>query len=167
MVTFKNNSDNSKRLDLQILQNGWTSLYYQTSVLDNDLNWFKNEKYTIIEFNCTSWTNESVIHKALKRTLDFPDYYGGNLDALNDCLSDFEISVHGTIIVFRHFQTLDKKFAHCLLDIFADNSRKRMLFGQKLLTLIQVDNPKYQIAPIGSTPVLWNGAEWLDTKRNL
>ena len=27
------------------------------------------------------------IHKILRRDLEFPDYYGGNLDALWDCLS--------------------------------------------------------------------------------
>ncbi len=27
--------------------------------------------------------------KALKRDLNFPDWFGGNLDALNDCLTDF------------------------------------------------------------------------------
>lgn len=27
--------------------------------------------------------------KALQRDLDFPDWFGGNLDALNDCLTDF------------------------------------------------------------------------------
>ena len=28
------------------------------------------------------------IHEVLKRDLDFPDYYGGNTDALWDCLTD-------------------------------------------------------------------------------
>ena len=27
--------------------------------------------------------------KALQRDLDFPDWFGGNLDALHDCLTDF------------------------------------------------------------------------------
>ena len=28
------------------------------------------------------------VHAILKESLDFPDYYGGNLDALFDCLTD-------------------------------------------------------------------------------
>ena len=29
-------------------------------------------------------------HKIIKEKLDFPDYYGANLDALNDALSELE-----------------------------------------------------------------------------
>ena len=29
-------------------------------------------------------------HPYLKDALDFPDYYGNNLDALNDCLGDMD-----------------------------------------------------------------------------
>ena len=29
-----------------------------------------------------------AIHRILKETLGFPDYYGENLDALYDCLTD-------------------------------------------------------------------------------
>src|SRR5678809_1679452 len=86
-------------------------------------------------------------------------YYGENLDALNDCLSDIEINEPGLVIVFRHFQIVDKDIAHSLLDIFARNSRLHNLFGKRLLTLVQVDNPNYQIDPVGSSSVLWNGAE--------
>ena len=28
------------------------------------------------------------MHSEIKNALDFPDYYGGNLDALHDCLTD-------------------------------------------------------------------------------
>lgn len=31
--------------------------------------------------------NIEVLHDVLKDKLDFPDYYGGNLDALWDCLT--------------------------------------------------------------------------------
>ena len=48
------------------------------------------------------------IHEVLKRDLDFPDYYGGNLDALWDCLTDMlgginYIEIHG-------FDVIEKKF---------------------------------------------------------
>lgn len=36
------------------------------------------------------------IHEAFRRELDFPSYYGSNLDALYDCLSDLseEIEIY-------------------------------------------------------------------------
>ena len=32
--------------------------------------------------------SREATHEELKRKLDLPDYYGGNLDALNDCLAE-------------------------------------------------------------------------------
>ncbi|MEO6355179.1 MAG: barstar family protein [Ferruginibacter sp.] len=167
MAVFENNPDEWQRLDWQILQNGWTSLYWQEYILNNDLDWFKKEEYNIIDFDCTKWTDTNQVHKDLKKQLDFPDYYGENLSALNDCLSDVEINEPGLVIVFRHFHIVHKDIAHSLLDIFARNSRLHNLFGKRLLTLVQVDNPNYQIDPIGSSSVVWNGTEWLDSKRIL
>ncbi|SRR5579871_1060607 len=167
MAVFENNPDEWQRLDWQILQNGWTSLYWRQSILDNDIDWFKKEKYNIIDIDCTNWAVTNQIHKDLKKQLDFPDYYGDNFNALNDCLSELEIKDAGLVIAFRHFQIVDKDLAHSLLDIFARNSRLHYLFGKRLLTLVQVDNPKYQTDPVGSSSVLWNAAEWLDSKRGL
>ena len=43
------------------------------------------------------------LHRAFAETLDFPDYYGRNLDALHDCLTDMEepvgvIAVHTDLL---------------------------------------------------------------------
>ena len=43
------------------------------------------DKY-IVDFSKVKYCIE--IHEVLKRDLDFPDYYGGNTDALWDCLTD-------------------------------------------------------------------------------
>ncbi|MBO7363877.1 MAG: barstar family protein [Lachnospiraceae bacterium] len=32
--------------------------------------------------------NKSEVHRSIRRQLDFPDYYGNNLDALHDCLTE-------------------------------------------------------------------------------
>lgn len=167
MSGFKNNPVDLQRLDYRIFQNGWSSLYWRENILDSDIEWFKNERFRIIEFDCTSWTTETNIHKDIMNKLEFPEYYGGNLNALNDCLSDFEFNDAGALIVFRHFQFVERDLAHSLLDIFANNSRRDILFGDKLLTLVQVDNPDYSIEPVGDCPILWNEAEWLDSNRRL
>lgn len=167
MAIFKNNPDEWQRLDWRILQNEWTSLYWQQNVLENDLDWFKKENFKVVDFDCKKWTAETTIHKDLEKHLGFSAYYGQNFNALNDCLSDLEIDDIGFVIVFRHFQNVDKEIAHTLLDIFAKNSRFHILFGKKLLTIVQVDKPNYQINAVGCCEVLWNGAEWENSKRGL
>ena len=36
------------------------------------------------------------LHEALKEAFEFPDYYGGNLDALHDCLTDIAVKATET-----------------------------------------------------------------------
>ena len=50
------------------------------------------------------------IHEVLKRDLDFPDYYGGHLDALFDCLTDQLLSGRTYIEIFG-FERIEKSFA--------------------------------------------------------
>jgi ribonuclease inhibitor len=53
--------------------------------------------------HCTLYLDDikdkQSLHARLKGALMFPDYYGGNLDALNDCLTDLgeetAVVVHG------------------------------------------------------------------------
>lgn len=165
MTIFHNNPDEWQRIDWSILQNGWTCLYWKNEILEKDLEWFKKENYSLVEFDSKTWTNEKEMHKQLKEKLNFPDYYGENFDALNDCLSDLEILNVGQIVTFRHLDSLDSKRVHILLDVFANNSRLQMLFGKRLIVLVQVDNPNYQIENVGATTVMWNGAEWLNSNR--
>lgn len=45
--------------------------------------------------------------KALKRDLEFPDWFGGNLDALHDCLTDFSWHpASGYIITLSGYELL-------------------------------------------------------------
>ena len=42
----------------------------------------------MITLDGSRMTDRAAIHAELKRKLKLPDYYGGNLDALNDCLGE-------------------------------------------------------------------------------
>ena len=41
-----------------------------------------------IILNCENLTQRGQAHRYLAHMLDFPDYYGNNLDALFDCLTE-------------------------------------------------------------------------------
>ena len=60
------------------------------------------------------------IHNALKNGLNFPDYYGGNLDALWDCLTDF--IDNNVVIILKNYQFVEKankEYAEKILRVFA------------------------------------------------
>ena len=48
--------------------------------------------------------SREALHQALSALLAFPAYYGKNLDALHDCLTDLSDPVHLTVL---HAQALD------------------------------------------------------------
>ena len=65
------------------------------------------------------------LHRLLAEQLDFPDWYGGNLDALYDCLTDL---TEETSIILLHSQALTEtlgtsygRFCRVLTDAAAEN----------------------------------------------
>ncbi len=54
------------------------------------------------------FTTPAQLHAYMKEQLHFPDYYGANLDALNDCLTD--ISAPLRIIIERDNSVQDAWF---------------------------------------------------------
>ena len=48
-------------------------------------------EYTI---DCSEIHDAKVFHTTLAQALDFPDWYGHNLDALYDCLTELPEAVH-------------------------------------------------------------------------
>ena len=70
------------------------------------------------------------IHEILKRDLDFPDYYGGNLDALWDCLTDQLLSGI-TYIEIRGTEILDKHFPEDSKEILRIFKETKHAYGDK------------------------------------
>lgn len=117
------------------------------------------------------------MHRELAAALDFPDYYGHNVDALNDCMGDVAAGDYGApadatglVLVLTNFDTFAASHgptAQALLDIFASQARNAALFGHRMICLVQSDDPKLSFEPVGATEVVWNDAEWLNAKRGL
>ncbi|MBQ9212803.1 MAG: barstar family protein [Bacteroidales bacterium] len=71
-------------------------------------------KKIILDFSQTTKTN---VHKYLKEKFSFPDYYGCNLDALYDCLS--EISNPHCVGVFN----TEGKDLSGIIQVFKDSEQ--------------------------------------------
>ena len=95
----------------------------------------------------------------------------GNLDALNDGLrgQPFDSADNATIAI-ENFDALIKSEKHLslvLLDLLERHSRNYLLFGKRLIGLIQTNNPKIHFESIGGTSAQWNRDESLDSSRGL
>ncbi len=68
-------------------------------------------------------TDRETAHAYIARTLGFPSYYGGNLDALADCLSELG---KGACIVLTDRDEVEKKlgraYADRMLGVFLEQS---------------------------------------------
>ena len=71
--------------------------------------------------------DRQALHAQLKEKLGLPDYYGNNLDALNDCLSE---RVERELIVVEHASDMIEgceDYALGLLRVFSDNGIQVLL----------------------------------------
>ncbi len=72
-------------------------------------------------------TDRAEVHDELKRKLALPEYYGGNLDALNDCLS--ERPERELVVIENAGAFLEgcEGYAAVLLRVFGDNGIQVLL----------------------------------------
>jgi hypothetical protein len=86
-------------------------------------------------------------------------------------MGDVDVPLDGGMtIVLRNVDAVvlrEGKFLPVVLDILADATRTNLLFGRRLLTLLQSRNPALELPPVGATSVKWNPKEWLNAQRGL
>lgn len=171
LVAFIDDPREWQRLDWSILQNGSINLYYRKQILYEDLDWFSENNYKKFEFDCSTWTSDKDFHVNVKNKFGFPDYYGENLNAFNDCLRGIDIPYHsGVVIAFLGYDSFYDKFpdtAQNILDIIEVNSRRFLLTGRRMISLIQTNDPNILLTPVGACPILWNRKEWVKSCRSL
>lgn len=62
-------------------------------------------------------------HTALAIAFGFPDYYGKNLDALHDCLTDITEETEVILIQWEQMGDLGRRIQQVLTDSSAENPR--------------------------------------------
>jgi hypothetical protein len=165
-------------LDYRIAQQGGVALYWQPSVLNATISWLRDRGYRIAHMDTSSCTSELDVHRTFARALDFPSYFGENLDALADCLSDVAEADYGwshaeagLVMVIDRFDIVagwDAEFAHRVLDVVASAIYEAALLGNRILCLAQTDDNRLRFdGRVGGSKVGWNDAEWSDVNRGL
>jgi hypothetical protein len=120
------------------------------------------------------------MHESLQDVFRFPEYYGKNLDALWDCMTDLLVPKEGGVaIVLNSYDVYTRgpgssrasgettAAAQTVLDIMASASRVMLLTGKRLITLVQSDDPRMQFGKLGGVSAEWNKREWLNRDRAL
>jgi hypothetical protein len=159
----------------RLAANTFITLYWRRELLDQTIEGLRDRHFAVVEVDASGWTTEKDLHRDIAAALDFPDYYGRNLDALNDCLRDVvdgEFGVPsdatGFVLVLNHYDHFARacpRQAQIVLDILADQGRSAAVFGRRVLCLVHSDDPDITFQPVGAVPVMWNQAEWLDARR--
>lgn len=185
MASFRANEVNDEQRDWIILRDGGVHLYWRQEILADDVDWLKSNGYTIISLDAaewqsaSDWESENLMHESLKAQLSFPDYYGKNLDALDECILDDLVvpDAGGLALVLNRYDRFfkpvrstavdDRCTAETVLSILARAVQYHMLFGRRLLILVQSDDPKIQFQRLGGVAASWNYREWLNKNRGL
>jgi Barstar (barnase inhibitor) len=164
-------------IDYRLVINTFVTMFHSQSVLADTVKWLAGHGYDVRTVDASTWAAELDMHRDLAALLEFPDYYGHNLAALNDCLRDVAAGEYGVrqdakglVLLLRSFEvyaTLDRRGAQSLLDTFATQARGAALIGNRMLCLVQSNDPRVSFEPVGATPVVWNDAEWLKSKRGV
>ena len=153
---------------IQILRQGPICKYLKNSILNEDLDWFSNNRYEIIEMGARNWNGKNT-HQNLKTALSFPEYYGENMNAFRDCLSDmYSKRYQGLILVFRSYDDFvaeDRSFSEAILESIAWESREWLLTGKKLIGLVQSNDPDLHFPQLGGISPSWNGQKWFNQDR--
>ena len=83
-----------------------------------------NMKKIILEGS--QFTDILTTHKILKEIFEFPDYYGNNLDAFWDCITDWYVGEKAKII-WKDFDTSKNNLgekADALLELFQEAEKE-------------------------------------------
>lgn len=151
----------------QLARTGPVTLFRQT--LGETTAWLSEHGYQIVRLHAGDWQTQADFHRAIKSALDFPDYYGNNLDALNDCMSEVATydygaakDATGTVLVFTAYDAFaarEPRVAQVILDIIAQTARVAMMVGHRMLCLVQSNDPAISFDPVGAAAVRWHLAE--------
>ena len=160
-----------ERLDWLLFQNGGVVLYHKQQILTESVAWLVREGYQLRELDAYGWKDAKAFHEDVKRVFAFPSHYTNNLASLVDALAEIDIPPGGAVAVqmrrYDRFAKTEPHLAWSVLDALETTSRRLLLTGRRLLTLVQSDDPRIKFERGGAMPVNWNPREGLESDRGL
>lgn len=81
-----------------------------------------------IIIHCDAIDSPREFHRALARELEFPAWYGGNLDALYDCLTQISAETRLRLVGFDQLPSFSRGFRRVMEEAAEDNPNLRVVF---------------------------------------
>ena len=81
-----------------------------------------------VTLDCATFTTKQQLHAALKEALSFPDWYGNNLDALYDCLTEVDTPTCLQLTNWNHDLPIAPGFEDTFRDAAEANSCFQVMF---------------------------------------
>ena len=79
--------------------------------------------------DCSDITEKRQLHEVLKEALQLPEWYGHNLDALFDCLTELDEEIHLILQNWDH----DAPFACGFESVFTDAATENKAFTYTII----------------------------------
>jgi hypothetical protein len=128
-----------------LFQNGGVVLFRRQDLLQATIERLTAAKYKVVAADCRQHANISMLCGAVVTSLGVADCESVNLDSFNDFVWQIEFDGQkGVVIALTNFMDawkLESKRALDVADILANNHRDHLLMGNRLLTLLQCDDP--------------------------
>ncbi len=83
----------------------------------------------MIVIDCTGLENAHQLHELLKKELEFPSYYGNNLDALFDCLTDIRLDTAIKLEGFLCLGDWNARFAATFCNAMEENPHLKIILA--------------------------------------
>ncbi|MFD8411711.1 barstar family protein [Streptomyces sp. NPDC059650] len=170
------NTSKARFPGIEYMGNTFVTLFWRQRLLNQAVQRLGDRDFRVVRLAAGQWSTEQDMHRAFAAALHFPDYYGHNLDALNDCLGDvacygpYDDTAEGTGLVltftdYDRFAAACPKVAQAALDIIANQARHAAVLQRRLICLVHSNDPDIQFDPVGAMHVMWNSDEWLNANR--
>ena len=157
MSAFSLDDELNHHADFEIISRGGVSLFRNRSVMADALGELRELGYECVQLDATSW-GEPQLHTDFAAALNFPDYYGHNLNALRDCLSDVAHGEYGwtssatglavSILGYGDLRRRDEELALLAASILVSTTRNGLLLGHRLIWLLQVSESPLTLGPL-------------------
>lgn len=154
---------------------GLIELYHRAEVLNAELDRIRQEGGDVVRIDAGRW-DASTHLASIADALGFPGHFGGNLDALADCLGDVVAGAYGfradaivralAIYQFDSFHRAAPAAAGSLLDVLGEAAILGLRASRPLIVLLQSDDPQLRLGPVAPMVVTWNQSEFGRDRRS-